>query len=383
MKRIKSIDTIRGFCIFMMVFIHLNEWWLTEEYYWFFIAVDFIFGHHVASGFILVSGVATVLSFQSRLLKAEISVSLTPQSVKNAYKIRALLLLIISFIFNIGGSLAIGNLAYIWSWNILQTIAFTLFLAEPFLKTSNTFRIIIGVILIFANQFILALLSPYQGQINIYGVLFYLLFNPLDQYIFLSFFGVFLIGTVVGDIIFDVFKIENENERRIAIKRRTIFPLLIVGIILMILGILFHNYKLLPLTPLLFSLRIGSLPLMIYAIGINFIAISVLFYIEDLLTINEKKKYRFFYFYSFYSFTVYFYHYFLYFLFVDHLNIYNIWIVEGLTLFLLTILIMTLYKKVGPYASLKSQISLIAFKIVNFINKKNQLNDQNRDTFHR
>jgi hypothetical protein len=120
---------------------------------------------------------------------------------------------------------------------------------------------------------------------------------------------------------------------------------------------------------------------MISAIGINFIAISVLFYIEDLLTINEKKKYRFFYFYSFYSFTIYFYHYILYFLFVDQLNIYNLLIVEGLTLFLLTILIIALYKKVGAHASLKSQIGLIAFKITNFINRRILINDQIRINF--
>ena len=377
MKRIKSIDTIRGFCIFMMLFIHFNEWWLIGEDYWFYITLFFVFAHTVAFGFVFVSGIATVLSFQSRLVKAESSDILNLQSVKNEYKFRALMLLGISFNYNAGISLITGNLANLWMWNILQTIAITLLLVEPFLKMSKTFRIIIGVILLFANQYILALLLPYQGQNNLYGVLFHLLFNSLDEYIFLPFFSVFLIGTVVGDIIFDVFKIENENERRIVIKKSFIIPLLIVGIILMTFGILLHNYRILPISPIAFSLGIASLSLMIYAMGINFIAISVLFYIEEFIVIKEKKKYRFFYFYSYYSFTIYYYHYIFLFLFPYQLNIYNTLIVEGVTLFLLTLLIIALYRKVGSYASLKSQISLIAFKIANYINKRIKLNNQN------
>jgi len=369
-KRIKSVDTIRGFCIFMMLFIHFNEWWLINEDYWFYIALDFVFAHSVAFGFVFVSGIATVLSLQRRLVKAESSDILNLQSVKNEYKFRALMLLGISFILNMGYALMIGNLAYLWTWNILQTIAISLLLVEPFLKMSKTFRIIIGVILLFASQYILALLLPYQGQNNLYGVLFYLLFNPLETYIFLPFLSVFLIGTVVGDIIFDISKIENENEKRIAIKKSFIYPFFILGIILMMFGILLHNYRILPISPMAFSLRIASMPLMIYAMGINFIAISVLFYIEEFLVIKIKKKYRFFYFYSYYSFTIYIYHYIIYYLFTIQLNIYNTLILEGAALFLITILIIALYKKVGSYASFKSQIGLIAFKIANFIKKK-------------
>ena len=377
MKRIKSIDTIRGFCIFMMLFVHFNEWWLIGEDYWIFIAVDFVFAHSVAFGFVFVSGISTVLSFQSKLVKAESYKNLNLQSVKNENKFRALILLGISFIYNIGISFWMRNLAYLWTWNVLQTIAITLLLVEPFLKMSKTFRIIIGVILLLASQYILALLLPYQGQNNLYGVIFYLLFNSLDQYIFLPFFSVFLIGTVVGDIIFDVFKIENENERRIAIKKSFIIPLLIVGIILMTFGILLHNFRIFTLSPGAITIRIASLPLMIYAMGINFIAISVLFYIEEFLVIKTKKKYRFFYFYSYYSFTIYYHQFILINLFPFRLNIYVALIVEGVALFLITLLIVILYKKVGSYASLKIQIGLIAFKIANFINKRKKLNNHN------
>ena len=387
MKRIKSIDTFRGFCIFMMLFIHFNEWWLNDEDYLFFTVLDFVFAHSVGLGFVFVSGIATALSFQSRLVKAESSDIFNLQSVQNENKFRALMLLGLSFNYNAGIVLIsnilkidrfkVLNLADLWTWNILQTIAITLFLVAPFLKMSKTFRIIIGVILLFASQFILALLLPYQGQNNLYGVLFHLLFNPLDQYIFLPFFSVFLIGTVVGDIIFDISKIENENERKIALKKSFVVPLLIVGIILIMFGILIHNSKIFPISSKGVLLRVGSLPLMIYAIGINFIAISVLFYIEEFLVIKTKKKYRFFYFYSYYSFTIYYHQFILLFLFPDGLNIYNTLIIEGVTLFLITLLIIVLYKKVGSHASIKSQIGLIAFKIANYINKRKKLNNQN------
>ena len=64
------------------------------------------------------------------------------------------------------------------------------------------------------------------------------------------------------------------------------------------------------------------------------------------------------------------------FLFPDGLNIYNTLIIEGVTLFLITLLIIALYKKVGSYASIKSQIGLTAFKIAIFINKRKKLNNQ-------
>ena len=182
---------------------------------------------------------------------------------------------------------------------------------------------------------------------------------------------------MVGDIIFNISKIENENEKRIAIKKSFLIPLLIIGIILMMFGIILHNYRIFPTTLMGVSLRVASLSLMIYAMGINFIAISVLFYIEEFLVIKTKKKYRFFYFYSYYSFTIYYHHFILYFLFPVQLNLYYTLIVEGVTLFLLTLLIIVLYKKVGSYASLKSQIGLIAFKIANFINKRIKLKNQN------
>ena len=144
----------------------------------------------------------------------------------------------------------------------------------------------------------------------------------------------------------------------------------------MTFGILLHNFRIFTLSPGAITIRIASLPLMIYAMGINFIAISVLFYIEEFLVIKTKKKYRFFYFYSYYSFTIYYHQFLLLFLFPDGLNIYITLIVEGVALFLITLLIIVLYKKVGPYASIKSQIGLIAFKIANFINKRKKLNNQ-------
>ena len=91
----------------MMLFIHFNEWWLIDEDYWFYIALDFVFAHSVAFGFVFVSGIATVLSFQSRLVKAESSDILNLQSVKNENKFRALMLLGISFTYNTGYALSL------------------------------------------------------------------------------------------------------------------------------------------------------------------------------------------------------------------------------------------------------------------------------------
>ena len=100
MKRIKSIDTFRGWCIFMMVFAHMLSWWVRLEDRWLTSLFHSIFGDIVGTGFLFVSGLSAVLFFKSRLIKAEASEDITIEQVNNEYLIRALLILIVALIFN-------------------------------------------------------------------------------------------------------------------------------------------------------------------------------------------------------------------------------------------------------------------------------------------
>lgn len=359
MKRFKSIDIIRGLCIFLMVFGHFFEWWLRDEDYWLYFIVESIV-LFIGTGFVFISGTASALSYNTRLNKAKYSEDYNNQVVKNEYMFRALILLIIAIIYNLATAIQYNNLSMVWSWNVLQTIAVSLFLTWPLLKTSKIFRIILGIIILIANQYILAALIPYQEQLNMFGVLFYLLFNPLGQYLILPFFSIFIIGTVVGEILFEINKIKDQSNRIIAIKKKIITPFFIIGVILIILGILFYSPISSIFSWMIYPLKVATFFVIIYSLGIDFISISVLIGIEEFKVIKVKNSYKFFFYYSYYSFTIYLAHDLLYFIFLDQLNTINIWIAALVTIFLLTLLIKGINKKFGPHLSLKIQIGRIA-----------------------
>ncbi len=368
MKRIKNIDAIRGFCIFLMILGHLLDWWLKYEDKWLQVILFELLAPLAASGFLFISGFSTTLSYKSRVIKAENSNEFTMRKIKNEYIIRALLILIIALIYNTLIAFTINDLTWIWSWNVLQTIAVSLLLMWPLLKTSKTFRIVLGIVLLVADQCILILLTSYMGQPNMYGVFYHILFHPLDQYIILSFFSVFLIGTVVGDVFFEINKISDQEERKHAIKYEFIKFSLLIGIILMIFGAIFFFPD---------FLYHGTFSSMLYSIGTVLVLLSILLYIEEFEVVKTKKSYRFFYYFSFYSFTIYLAHNPLYFIFFRQLNVLSVWIaIVGVFIFL-TLLLKGIYKKWGKNASLKVLISILSSKLANKLEERYLSRDLN------
>ena len=368
MKRIKSIDTIRGFCIFLMILGHLLDWWLKDEDKWLQVIIFELLAPLAASGFLFVSGFSTTLSYKSRVIKAENSNRLTMRKVKNIYIIRASLLLIVALLYNTVIAFGISDPTWIWAWNVLQTIAISLLLGWFFLNTSKTFRILVGIVLLVSNQFISPFLRLYEGQTNIYGLLFYILFHPLEQFTILSYFSVFLIGTVVGDLFFKVNKISDQEERKHAIKYVFITPLLLIGIISVFFGFIFRF-------PDIFYRRTFSSQ--VFSIGFFLILLSILLYIEEFEIVKIQKSYRFFYYYSFYSFTIYLAHNPLYFIFFRQLNILSVWIaIVGVWIFL-ALLLKGVHKKWGKNASLKVLISILSSKLANKLEERYLSRDLN------
>jgi uncharacterized membrane protein len=366
MKRIKSIDAIRGFCIFLMILGHLLDWWLKYEDQWLKVIFFALLEPLAASGFLFVSGFSTTLSYKSRVIKAENSNGLTMRKIKNEYFIRALLILIIALIYNTFIAFPRNDLTLIWSWNVLQTIAVSLLLTWPLLKTSKTFRIVLGIVLLVADQCILRLLTSYMGQPNMYGLFYYILFNPIEQFIILSFFSVFLIGTVVGDVFFEINKINNQEARKHAIKYVFIKFSLLIGIILMIFGAIFS------FPDFFFH---GTFSSMLYSIGTVLVLLSILLFNEEFEIVKTKKSYRFFYYFSFYSFTIYLAHNPLYFLFFRQLNALTIWIALVGVFIFLTLLLKGIYKKWGRNASLKVVISILSSKLANKLEVKFKISE--------
>ena len=372
MKRIKSIDTFRGCCIFMMVLGHMLSWWIKPEDRWLTSMLHSIFGDIVGTGFLFISGLSTVLFFKSRLIKAEASDDISIEQLNNEYLFRALLLLFVALLYTSATAVGTLNPLNIWKWYIPLTIAISLLLAFFLLKTSKSFRILVAVIIWIAHYYVLSILLPYQGTVNILGLLFHILYNSMGLHPILYYFSFFLIGTVVGDVMFEIYLKDNLKERRLALKNKFLLPSLIMGPILILIAVLFLFPR---------FLTHATFPSTVFSLGVLLTSFSVLLIIEEFEVIKVEKRYRFFFFYSFYSFTIYFSHNIIYFIFLDRLNAFNFWIAVVGTFILLTLLIRILYKKYGAKISLKAQIGRIAIILVRKVEEKKRMDKTLRFKF--
>ena len=372
MKRIKSIDIIRGLAIVCMFLYHIQIWWINEAELPLINALYSTYAILGTTGFLFISGVSTSISHRNRLQK--IDEEFTPQVIKREYFIRAFFILIIALLFNVFVAFTFGEITDIWKWFILLTIAFSLFLAWPLLKVSKVIRILVAILFFIMDQFLVIFLSNFQGQLNFLGIINYILYNTLDQDPVISFFSFFIIGTVIGDLIFESFQIKDDSSRKQYIKKKLLVPCVMIGIIMILIGIIFQFPEILKVEKAGFESMInfpnflsrGTISWMIFAIGIELILISVLFSIEEFEIIKSKKSYKFLFYFSYYSFTTYISHNLLYFVFPGLLNIYNVFFITIFTVMLFGLMLKLLFKKLGPQISLKANIG----RLSSYLSKK-------------
>ncbi len=374
MKRYRSIDFFRGLCMIVMIGGHLFDWWLTEQDYWFFLLLKNVFGIWAATGFVFLSGVSTNMSYKRALELGNPNDASFMKRGRKLYMLRASLILLIGFIYNYAVSIGLGvGWTWIWAWLILQTIAFCIIMAWPLLKTSKSLRIILAIVFFIVNQILFILLIPYKGQFNIGGVLYHIIFNPIDQYIILSYFGVFLFGTVIGETLYDINLIKDQTERNQKLKYKMLVFLLI-GVIIMTFGISYDF-------PMFFSY--GSFPSIYYSLGLVIIVLSILILNEDLEIIITKKRYPVLSYFSYYSFTVYLGHYPLYFLFYRQLNIPLCIIAEIITGILMTFFLSIISKKVDKKASIKYGVNVLALLIFMKTEKRKKIKRKKKNLSNR
>ena len=200
-------------------------------------------------------------------------------------------------------------------------------------------------------QFIISILLPHRGENNIYGILYHILYHRIYQDPILSFFPFFLFGTVIGDILFDSFSINIQNDRKTRLKINFLLPSIISGLLLIVMGVIikFPDF-----------LNRASFSWIIYSVGFALILFSVFLIIEHFIMSDIKKSYKFLFYYSYYSLTVYLSHNLLYFIFFKRLDIVTIWICIMGTFIFLGLVLRAMYKKWGAKASLKIQIGILS-----------------------
>jgi len=344
-----------------MVFVHSLAWWLIPEDQWLYFVFYAIFADIVAGMFVSVSGISAIISYRNRLIKAEISENYNSHMANKEYLFRGLIILFVALIYNCVVVITFNNFSDIWKWFIPLTIAISLLMGYLFLKTSKWFRLLFSVIIWIINYIIVSPLLSFEGHLNFFGILFHVLYNSLDLHPILYYFSYFLIGTVVGDVIFDIYLIENQKERNKKLHTKFIVPSLIIGLILIVLGVFiyFPNF-----------IIHNSISSIIFSLGVLLTLLSILLFIEEREIKETKRSYKVFFYYSYYSFTIYLAHNALYFIFMGKLNAFNVWFVDIGSMILLTLLIRAIYKKFKEKLSLKIQIGRIAASLTKRFEEK-------------
>jgi hypothetical protein len=348
-----------------MVLAHLIDWWLKTEYTWLHTITIMIIDPIGASGVLFISGVSIAISHRSNLNRVKESEDYSYRMVRNSYLFRASFIFIIAIIYNIPVAIVLKDPSMIWTWFVLLTVAVSIFLAWPLLKTHKLFRIFIAITILAIHFIIISWLLPFQGESNILGLLFHILYNIIFQDPILIFFPFFIIGTVIGDLIYETIYKNKEDHQNSSFKNRMLIPTIIIGFVLIITGI-FINFP-----DFLYRERLSWV---IYSIGIDLFFLSILLAIEKFSTFKTIRSFKLLFYYSYYSLTIYLTHNLLYFLFLNQLDLVSIWLFAALSFISIGFIFRGIYKKFKEKASLKVQIGrisqIVTRKIEARLNKK-------------
>jgi len=364
--RLKSIDIFRGLCMAWMILGHLIDWWLKSEYSWLHEIMIMIIDPIGASGFLFISGVSIALSYRKRLNKVKVSEDYNFRMVKNSYLFRAFFIFIIAIIYNIPTAIVLKNPSMIWYWFVLLTAAVSIFLAWPLLKTSKIFRIFIAIAILAIHFIIFSWLYPFQGESNIFGIIFHILYNGIHQDPILIFFPFFIIGTVIGDLIYETIYSNKKDQQYSSFKKQLLIPVIIIGIFMIVSGVLINFPQ---------FLRRKSLSWVIYSIGINLFLLSIFLLIEKFSRFKTQKSYKLLFYYSYYSLTIYLAHNILYvpllyFPFLNQLDLVSIWIFAAAAFLSIGFILRAIHHKFEEKASLKVQIARLSLGVTMRIEKK-------------
>jgi len=348
MRRIKSLDSFRGFIIALMVCTHTCDWWLNPSSHWFFQLVYLFIDRTFGPGFLFISGISTALYVKNKFSKLNTTQEFNKKVIRHEYFIRALILLAVALIFNSFVALLFNDFLNIWKWFVLLTLSISLIVSWPILRKSKTLRIFIAIAIWILNYYVFSFLSLYENQINTNGLFFYIFYNSTNLEPILACFGFFLIGTVMGDFLQE----KKMNKNKLSLDNNKFFPLFISGLSLIAIGILF-NYP--------SSFSITSFSWIVFALGVNISTLSIFVFFEEYVKFQRKKNYWFLYYFSYYSLTIYLTHSILYYLFLNMLNIASYFLIIIPILIGISLIFRVIHKtKLRRDFSIKIQIGKIS-----------------------
>lgn len=363
MVRLKSIDNFRGIAIIAMIWLHLSEWSLSAESDSFLDIPLFVTQYGFLVSYQFISGVSRFLFYKTGGSLIESSEPIKNRRIKREFLVRGLILLFVALLYNSVVAISTGRPSEIWSWFALLAIAVSLILITPLLDTSKKTRGFLGVFFLVLNFALLAFLQDFKDKTNFLGFLYHLLFYPVGLHPILSSFAVLLIGTVVGENIYEIYYKDSKKNRLSILKKKLIIPSLLLGGIIVIF-ILIANLTLI--------LNLPSFYGIVSTLGVCLIIFSLLVLIEEYEIFKLKKDFRFLFYFSYYSLTIYLVHNLLFFVFSKRLNALGSSIYIVSVIVLIGLFLKFIYPKVGASLSIKKLISKLSSKFVR--NKKDRIN---------
>jgi hypothetical protein len=199
-KRIKSIDVIRGFAILLMIMAHVCNQWLKPEDIWFHAVYYLVVTPVGVPAFVFVAGLgfgySWVLKWNTMVDKKEV----------HFYALsRSLALCVAAF-----GYTLIATLIHqdpwreLWFWWILTTLAVARLLAQPLMLTSKWVRLAIALGILVFTPFYLSWLQAGRSESSVLEVLYFISFNPLDANSIFIFFPHFLVASIIGEFLYGI-----------------------------------------------------------------------------------------------------------------------------------------------------------------------------------
>jgi len=360
MIRLKSIDNFRGIAVIAMIWLHLSEWSLSGDSSSFLKIPLFVTQYGFLVSYQFISGVSRFLFYKTGGTIEKSSETINNRRIKRIFLVRGIFLLVVALLYNSVVAISTSRPSEIWSWFVLLAIAFSLLMITPLLDTSKKTRGFLGVAFLFLNFTLLWLLQDYKGQPNLFGFLYHLLFYPVGLHPILSSFAVFLIGTVVGDIIHEIYYKEVNKSRLSILKKKLIMPSILIGGIIVTFIAIVNSFL---------FINLPSFYGIVSTIGVCLLLFSLFIFIEEYEIFKPKKNYKFIFYFSYYSLTIYLVHNLLYFLFHKSLNVLASSIYIVLVIVSIGLILKLLYPKVGASLSIKKLISKLSNRVVVKIEK--------------
>lgn len=363
-KRLRSIDTFRGICILWMIIGHSMGWWIISQDYYteLFFYINVLVDAMGAAGFLFISGMSLTLSYHEKLEKVKIIDDYTYERFRCEYLLKAVLLLFIGIGYNLIVVFRDMNIQNLWSWFIFQTIPFCMILFWSLFKINIILKAGIAIGILIFNEIIYVLLVPFRGNFeSIFGIIYYFMFNQVELSPFFRYFPFFIIGSLIGDLLYSKISQEKEFAKK-DIMISFNLSLMIIGI-----SLIFASLYIIPFE----ILERFNISWPIYAIGVHLLSFSILLSIESSIPIKLKKKYRFFFYFSYYSFTIFLLHYPIYFIFTDKLSAVQFFPIILITIIIIRFFLVLMYEKFESKFSLKYQLGRLSINLVHYFEKRN------------